>query len=104
MNPALLAMIAAQVAARDKVTRHLREAGATSASTAVPLPEELQNDALRELRKSGIVAEAAPGRFHVDEHAVARVKQSEHRVVWNLLIGSVAVLVALLIILAIVRN
>lgn len=67
MNPALLALIAAQQAGRQRIVDAFERAGATSPATARPLGSlgELDEGALRACVEEGTIREGAPGTFYL---------------------------------------
>ena len=65
MNAAIIALLAAQQAARQRIVESFERAGATSPATARPLGSlgELDDGALRACLEDGTVREGAPGTF-----------------------------------------
>jgi hypothetical protein len=70
----------------------LRRAGAVNAGAARPLEARgLEVERLEKLLEAGVILEAAPGVYYVDETAYHRYRQSK----W---IGTLALLAALLLV------
>ena len=78
--------------AERRLIEGLRRAGAVNAGAARPLePRTLQAGRLEKLVEAGVIREAAPGVYYVDETAYQRYRQSKH-------IGLVAVAAAILLV------
>lgn len=77
VNPVLFMLPAMLAAAEQKLLAPLRAAGATSPARAVPLAVDdgVSPERLRSLMRRGIVVEARPGLYYIDEAAVARGRQ-----------------------------
>jgi hypothetical protein len=67
VNPALLALLAAQHAARQRIVETFERGGATSPTAARPLGTlgELDDAALRSCVDDGTIREGAPGTFYL---------------------------------------
>lgn len=93
VNPAIFMIPALMAAAEQKLLAPFRAAGATSPDRAIPLAiDESARDArLESLIRRGIIVEASPGRYYIDEGAIARNRQVNRPV----LIGVILALVAL---------
>ena len=65
------------MAAERKLLAPFRAAGATSPDRAIPLAiDESARDArLESLIRRGIIVESSPGRYYLDEAAIARSRQ-----------------------------
>lgn len=101
MNAALIAVIAI-MAAKRKVAERLLAEGATTPERARPLSEsdfELAGDLVSE----GVLREAAPGRYYVDEAAFAAWSQpgGDPRAMRRVTIG-IGIALAVLLAVAIV--
>jgi hypothetical protein len=78
--------------AERRLIEGLRRAGAVNAGTARPLePRGFQVGRLERLLAAGVILEAAPGIYYVDETAYERYRQSKR-------IGVLAILAALALI------
>ena len=94
MNAAIIALLAAQQAARQRVVEAFERAGARSPATAQPLGSlgELDESTLRACIDDGTVREGAPGTFYL------YVRPSAPRRDWGRLAKTIAFwIVALLI-------
>lgn len=70
----------------------LRRAGAVNAGAARPLDARgFQVDRLEKLIEAGVILEAAPGLYYVDETVYERYRQSKH-------VGLIAAVAALLLV------
>lgn len=94
----ITSQIAVMIAAAEKrLLDQLRTAGATDPRGAVVLQiqDEMSAGQLRTMIRKGLVVESEPGRYYLDEAALAQRGQAGHRVrLWIistvLLIGAVA--------------
>ena len=78
--------------AERRLVEGLRRAGAVNAGAARPLePRGFQVDRLEKLLEAGVILEATPGVYYVDETAYERYRQGKH-------IGLLAILAALLLV------
>jgi hypothetical protein len=78
--------------AERRLIEGLRRAGAVNAGAARPLePRAFPASRLEKLVESGVILEAAPGVYYVDETAYARYRQSK----W---IGLLAVIAAVVLV------
>lgn len=78
--------------AERRLIEGLRRAGAVNAGAARPLePRGLQVGQLEKLVEGGVILEAAPGLYYVDETAYQRYRQGKH-------IGMLAVIAAVLLV------
>jgi hypothetical protein len=78
--------------AERRLIEGLRRAGAVNAGAARPLePRGFQVGRLEKLLEAGVILEAAPGVYYVDETAYERYRQGKH-------VGLLAILAALLLI------
>lgn len=92
------AYIGAIVAASQKrVVRQLREAGATSPERAVPFEAQRQIDSrqMRHLVSHGVVREAGPGFYWVDEAAWDALRRRR----FGMVLVAITVVVAAMVIL-----
>jgi hypothetical protein len=83
-------------AARRRVLQAFREAGATAPSRAQPL-REFDRPAQRQLRRligSGLVREASPGQYYLDEVALYAWERRQRRL-------AAAIMLVLLVILGV---
>ena len=72
------AVIVALSRAERRLVEGLRRAGAVNAGTARPLdPRGLQAGRLQRLLEAGVILEAAPGAYYVDETAYHRYRQNK---------------------------
>lgn len=74
--PALVA------AARRRVIRHFQDAGATSAAQAIAPPEGRHLDRRRfeYYLRTGVIREASPGLYYLDEAALTKETAARERV------------------------
>jgi hypothetical protein len=80
--------------AERRLIEGLRRAGAVNAGAARPLePRGFQVSRLEKLREAGVILEAQPGMYYVDETAYERYRQGKR--VGLLAVVAVAVLLAL---------
>ena len=78
--------------AERRLIEGLRRAGAVNAGAARPLePRGFQVGRLERLLEAGVILEATPGVYYVDETAYERYRQGKH-------IGLLAILAALLLV------
>lgn len=78
--------------AERRLIEGLRRAGAVNAGAARPLePRGFQVDRLEKLVEAGVILEAAPGIYYVDEIAYERYRQGKR-------IGVLAVIAAVLLV------
>jgi hypothetical protein len=78
--------------AERRLIEGLRRAGAVNAGAARPLePRGFQVGRLEKLVEAGVILEASPGVYYVDETAYQRYRQGKH-------IGMLAVIAALLLV------
>jgi hypothetical protein len=58
---------------RRRVIRHFRDAGATTPAAAIPPPDgpPLLRRLFQQFVKRGVIREASPGRYYLDEAALA---------------------------------
>lgn len=101
-NPVLFMLPALMAAAEQKVLAPLRAAGATSPDRAVPVADDGARDAcFVSLLRRGIIVEARPGRYYVDEDAITRGWQVNRPVLVGVLLvlglGALLALLALLL-------
>lgn len=95
VNPVLFMLPAMVAAAEQKVLAPLREAGATSPDRAVPVADDGARDAyFVSLLRRGVIVQASPGRYYVDEDSIAR-GQPSGRVVLPLLVLALVALALL---------
>jgi len=79
--------------AERRLVEGLRRAGAVNAGTARPLdPRGLESGRLDKLLEAGVVLEAAPGVYYIDEVAYERYRQNKH-------VGVLALIAALLLVI-----
>lgn len=105
-NGAVVAAVAAaRRKARERVLRAFREAGATSAQHAQPMRDQLSDrrarSELARLSDAGVIRQPAPGRFYLDETALADYNANRRRVALILLS---VVLLALTIMMAVLGS
>jgi hypothetical protein len=74
----LLLLSPVLAAAMHRLLVPLRAAGASSPDRAIPLAihESARDGRLESLLRSGVIVEAYPGRFYIDESALARSTRS----------------------------
>ena len=78
--------------AERRLIEGLRRAGAVNAGAARPLePRGFQVGRLEKLVEAGVILEASPGVYYVDETAYQRYRQGKH-------IGMLAVVAAVLLV------
>ncbi len=78
--------------AERRLIEGLRRAGAVNAGAARPLePRGFQTGRLEKLLETGVILEAAPGVYYVDESAYERYRQGKH-------VGVIAIVAALLLV------
>lgn len=89
VNPVLFMLPAMLAAAEQKRLAPFRAAGATSPDRAIPLTvdESARDGHLRSLLRLGIIVEASPGRYYLDERALARRRTSGHPVLAAVILG-----------------
>jgi hypothetical protein len=94
VNPALLALLAAQHAARQRIVEAFERTEATSPTTARPLGTlgELDDAALRACIDDGTIREGAPGTFYL------YVRPPTPRLGWGRLAKTIAFWIVLLLI------
>ena len=83
--------------AERRLIEHLRRAGATSPSTACPLPElhGLEEGRLERFLAAGVIREPSPGSYYVDETLYASFRRDRRA----LAVGVMGVVLAVLLVL-----
>jgi hypothetical protein len=78
VDPILLLLTPVLAAAGHGLLEPLRAAGATSPDHAIPLAihESARGARMESLLRSGVIVEAYPGRYYIDESALARSTRS----------------------------
>jgi hypothetical protein len=97
---AATAVAAAQGRARRLIVNGLREQGAVSAASAaaIPQPHRLRRVALGRLLRQGVVVEAGPDRYWLDEARWAQAEiERRKRITWALTVVAAAALIAALV-------
>jgi hypothetical protein len=99
VNPVLFMIPAMVAAAEQKVLAPLRDAGATAPDRAVPIADDdARGTHFVSLLRRGVIVEASPGRYYVDEGAIARAQRAGRGALPLLVLGLVALaLLALLL-------
>ncbi|MFN2567615.1 MAG: hypothetical protein ABR499_21685 [Gemmatimonadaceae bacterium] len=79
--------------AERRLVEGLRRAGAVNAGRARPLdPRGLETGRLEKLLEAGVILEAAPGVYYIDETAYQRYRENKR-------VGLVAILAAVLLVI-----
>jgi hypothetical protein len=98
--PTLFMLPAILAAVREEALEPLREAGATSPERAVPLAlEGRSGDVIRSLVEEGVVVEASPGLYYLDEARLAPPMEGRRLAIAIVLVAGVVVLAALVVLL-----
>jgi hypothetical protein len=80
--PTLYIVPAVLAAAQQRLLAPFREAGATSPERAIPLEvdKHARNPQFQSLLRRGVLVEASPGRYYLDEAAITRESRANRPV------------------------